>query len=112
MPQTSQLSSSPSALPTMVQMVSIAARVVVMRDTGTADAQVTDRPMLQNRDLNGAMVAENATVARKEHMTAELEAHVKAGLGYEHLVNANLSHVSFDIWMKLILPTLPWNSLI
>lgn len=90
----------------------IAARVLVMRDLGTVDELVADRYTLQNRGLNGSVVGENATVAGKNYTTAELKARIKAGLGYEHLVHANLSHVSSDTWMRLLLPTLSWNSFI
>lgn len=90
----------------------IAARVLVMRDTGTSDELEADRYTLQNRGLNGSVVPENATVARKTYTTAEVKARIKAGLGYEHLVHANLSYVSSDIWMKLLLPTLSWNSVV
>lgn len=83
----------------------IAARVLVMRDTGTTDDLVADRYTLQNRGLNGSVVGENATAARKNYTTAELKARVKAGLGYEHLVHANLSYVSSDTRMKLHFPS-------
>jgi hypothetical protein len=83
----------------------IAARVYVMRDTGTADELVSDTVILQNRGLNGSMVGQNATAARNDYTTAELMALVKAGFGEENLVHANMSYVSSDTWMKLLLST-------
>lgn len=74
----------------------IAARVLVMRDTGTSDELVEDRYTLQNRALNGSMVVQDETITRKNYTTAELKARIKAGFGYEHLVHANLSYVSSD----------------
>lgn len=72
----------------------IAARVLVMRDTGTADEQEADRVTLQNRDslVNGT-ASLGVREKKNNYTTAELLARVKAGIGYEHMVHANLSYV-------------------
>ncbi len=66
-----------------------------MRDLGNADELVTDRYTYQNKDSN-AHCHRMAPPLAKGSPLQSLKARVKAGEGYEHLVHANLTYVSWD----------------
>jgi hypothetical protein len=83
----------------------VAARVFVMRDTGTEDVPVDARYTYQNMESKRS-VGENATFSRKVFTSAELKARIKAGEGYESVVHANLTYVSSATRSKLLLPLL------
>jgi hypothetical protein len=67
----------------------IAARVYVMRDTGTADTLESSRYVMQARKR-----ADNLTSTPPT--TEELKARIRAGDGRESLVHANASYVSWS----------------